>query len=76
MIDEDEFAQWREHPITQAYFDRVAAEGVRTKDAWHQLAWDAGNLSEREYAYHKGRVETLDYMASLGFVDLFPKEEQ
>jgi hypothetical protein len=75
-IEPDEFAAWREHPVTRAYFERVAAEQARTFANWQQIAWEQGNLSEREYAYHKARAETLDYMASLVFEDLFPKEAE
>jgi hypothetical protein len=76
MIDLDDFANWREHPITKAYFERIEAEQARTRANWQQIAWEQGNLSEREYAYHKARAETLDYMASLAFEELFPKEEK
>lgn len=75
-VERDDFANWREHPITRAYFDRIEAEQARTRANWQQIAWDQGNLSEREYAYHKARAETLDYMASLAFEELFPKEEK
>lgn len=75
-IELDEFTNWQEHPVTKAYFERIAAEQARTRANWQQIAWDQGNLSEREYAYHKARAETLDYMASLQYVDLFPKEAE
>jgi hypothetical protein len=75
-IEADDFANWREHPVTKAYFERIEAEQARTRSNWQQIAWDQGNLSEREYAYHKARAETLDYMASLAFEDLFPKEAE
>lgn len=75
-IDIDDFTNWREHPVTKAYFERIEAEEARTRSTWQQLAWDQGNLSEKEYAYHKARAETLDFMASLAFEDLFPKEAE
>ena len=75
-IEPDEYTNWLEHPITRAYFDRIDAEQQRTRENWQQIAWEQGNLSEREYAYHKARAETLVYMATLEFKDLFPKEEE
>lgn len=76
MIEPDEFTNWREHPVTKAYYERIEAEAARTRSNWQQIAWEQGNLSEREYAYHKARAETLEFMASLAFEDLFPKEAE
>lgn len=72
-IEKDEFTNWREHPVTRAYFERIDAEAARTLTNWQQIAWDQGNLSEKEYAYHKSRVDTLEFMAALAFEDLFPE---
>ena len=74
-IDPDEFEVWQNHPVTVAYFARVEAEQERTKLTWMDLAWKAGNLSEREYAYHVSRHDTLEFMRTLGFEDIFQKED-
>lgn len=75
-INKEEFQAWRDHPITQAYFEKIEAEAARTHSQWIDLAWRQGNLSEREYAYHVSRVDALGYMTSLEFEDIFEQEEK
>lgn len=74
-IDKDEWEIWRSNPITEAYFAKIEAEIERTRHAWIALAWDRGDLSDKEYAYHKARVNALSYMASLEYEDIFESEE-
>jgi hypothetical protein len=75
-MDKDEFSNWLDHPITRDYYARIKAEEDKTRDAWNGIAWTAGNLSEKEYAYHRSRVDTLEFMRNLGFEDLYPKEAE
>ena len=76
IIDKEEFLVWREHPITRAYFEKIADEAHKTYDQWTDIAWKHGNLSEREYAYHVSRVEALEFMESLQFEDIFEQEDK
>lgn len=74
-IDKDDWTNWAENPITQAFFAKIGAEIERTREHWFSLAWGDGNLDEREYAYHKARVNALEYMQSLDYEDVFEAED-
>lgn len=74
-ITKDEWEAWRGNPVTEAYFAKIETEVERTKEHWIGVAWDEGHLDEREYAYHKARVNALTYMQSLDYEDVFEAEE-
>lgn len=75
-IDKDEFTVWREHPVTQAYFEKIAEEVDRTRKSWEEQAWVKGDLSDRTHASHRERVDTLEYMRNLEFEDIFEQEDK
>lgn len=79
-IDPDEFEVWQNHPVTVAYFERIDAEITRTKEWWDSLSWNDKNwtnglVNHGEFATHYSRVKTLEFMRTLGFEDIFQKED-
>jgi len=74
-IDFDEFDIWRSNPITKAYFDKIEREKEIAKQHWIDLAWNRGVLSEKEYAYHRARVDALSQMLDLDYEDIFEEAE-
>jgi hypothetical protein len=74
-IDEDEFALWRENPITMAFMEVLEAREQEYRDAWWQLSWEEERPSEKELANLRGCATTMEWVRSLEYEDIFGSEE-
>lgn len=45
-IDAEDFATWRDNPVTQWVFAGCRKAAADNKDLWVKLSWDAGRTDE------------------------------
>lgn len=50
MIEPDEFANWRDSPITQSLFKALRNMAGESKAKWITDTWDGGVVDERSLA--------------------------
>ena len=74
-IDEEEFALWRENPITAAFMEKLAEREREYRDAWWQISWDQEQPSETQLASLKGCATTMEWVMSLNYEDIFSSDE-
>jgi hypothetical protein len=75
-FDEDEFALWRDHPITRHVLDVfLGGEATRAKTYWLDAAWN-GRLEPLFHAACRERVDLINQIAALSFEDLADDRQQ
>ena len=65
MIDKEDFATWRAHPVTEALMKALRLLGDDARDQWLKASWVNGNIDPqlladlRATAAAAGDIETL-----------------
>jgi hypothetical protein len=75
-IEQDDFANWREHPVTIAFIAHLKEREQHYKDVWWHISWECEKVDAVQLADLKGCATTMAYVCDLGYEDLFPKEEK
>lgn len=78
-ITEEDFAEWRNHPITVRLLQFAGDKAKEMQATWLGASWNIA-LSEVEkidttrLAYLRGKHENYVSLCNLSFKDLYPKE--
>ncbi len=65
MIDPEEFAIWRDNPITQAVFKALQAKADEAKEAWVTASWERGDLRPEFLADTRASAQSWQYVIDL-----------
>lgn len=69
-IDPEDFAQWRENPITLAVRKAYAAKAQEAKQRWLSMSWDGGQIDPLLLSDLRARSETWEDFCELTLDEL------
>ena len=64
-IDQDNFEEWREHPLTRALMHCCEVWAQEAKTQWVEGSWDGGIIDPVRHARLRERAATLEELASV-----------
>jgi hypothetical protein len=74
-ISEDEFAVWKDDPVTQGVLETLALMAAAQKQAWLAASWDGGNTNPVLLAELRTRADAFAAFAEGSYADFFGVEE-
>jgi hypothetical protein len=63
----EEFAAWRDHPVTQFVFAAMRAVAEEQEQSWHDQSWNGGNCDPVELNGLRARADTYTSMEEGGY---------
>ena len=75
MIDPEDFAAWREHPVTQAVFAELARMAEDRREMWMAQSWNSGKVDERALAMLRGQAEGFAWLPRADYKAVFGEEQ-
>ena len=72
VIQEQDWAEWKQHPVTVRFYKFLEALREEVKENWAQSAYtsESGDETFQRNSYAIGQVETLDELKKASFEDI------
>lgn len=70
MISKEDFAAWKDNPITQAVMAWVKAHAAESKKEWDAKSWEQGNPDPVLLAELRARAQVAEDFAAVELSDI------
>lgn len=75
-ISAEEFAAWREDPVTEWVSAALRERGDAQMTAWIRLSWDGGNCDPMKLCELRMTADAYHALADFVFEDFAPPKEE
>ena len=73
-IEPEDFAAWRDNPITEIVFRYLKKQAAACKDEWLAASWGAGNSDPLLLADLRAKEQMLTDLSELKYEDIADEE--